>query len=189
MSLPGAAVALCSLPLFLTPGNAALILMCTLLLTACMNHQYEEHARGRFACFGNSEVGGGRDVLTSAGACLVDILGVWLLFLAFFYLAKYGAIGFAFAPVYATLINGATHAIGGAALRRYNPGSPRRSYCSSLGATLAGLLQWRCPGRPRVQRGRVSGRGGAARDHHRVHPEKTRQVLASGARQGSEAGP
>lgn len=122
MSLPGAALALCSLPLFLAPGNAALILMCTLLLTACMNHQYEEHARGRFACFGNSEVGGGRDVLTSAGACWIDILGVWLLFLAFFYLAKYGAIGFAFAPVYATLINGATHAIGGAALRRYNPG-------------------------------------------------------------------
>jgi hypothetical protein len=32
---------------------------------------------------------------------------VWLLFLAFFYLARYGAIGFAFAPVYATLIDGA----------------------------------------------------------------------------------
>jgi hypothetical protein len=47
MSLPCAALTLCSLPLFLAPRNAALILMRT-LLTAYMNHQYEEHARGRF---------------------------------------------------------------------------------------------------------------------------------------------
>ncbi len=82
------------------------------LLPAYMIHQYEEPARGGFASFVNSEVGGGRDVLTSAGAFWINILGGWLLFLAFFYLAKYVAIGFAFAPVYATLINGVTHTIG-----------------------------------------------------------------------------
>ncbi len=121
MSLPAAVLALCSLPLFLSDAGASLILVYT-LLPAYMVHQYEEHARGRFAAFVNSEVGQGREVLTKAGAFWINVLGVWALFLVLFYLAKYAAIGFAFGAIYATVINGVTHALGGAALRRYNPG-------------------------------------------------------------------
>jgi uncharacterized protein with HXXEE motif len=132
MSLPSALIALCSLPLFLAAGNAQLSLLYT-LLPAYMVHQYEEHARGEFAAFVNSEVGQGREVLTRTGAFWINVLGVWVLFLALFYLAKYAAVGFALAPVYATLINGATHAMGGVALRRYNPG---------LYTSLALFLPW-----------------------------------------------
>lgn len=132
MSLPFAVLTLCSLPLFLNADNASLILLYT-LLPVYMIHQFEEHARGAFAAFVNSEIGEGHDVLTRGIAFWINILGVWLLFLASFYLAKYVAIGFAFAPVYATLINGVTHAMGGVALRRYNPG---------LYTSLALFLPW-----------------------------------------------
>ncbi len=159
------------------------------LLPAYMIHQYEEHARGGFASFVNSEVGGGRDVLTSAGAFWINILGVWLLFLAFFYLAKYVAIGFAFAPVYATLINGVTHAIGAAALRRYNPG---------LYTSLALFLPWGLfllvyfNG---VVRAALVFNGVGLLVGVLLHAIimgyilRRRGKLASGPRQGSEAGP
>ena len=45
MSLPFAILMLCSLPIFLTADNVALILLYT-LLPVYMIHQYEEHARG-----------------------------------------------------------------------------------------------------------------------------------------------
>lgn len=112
MSLPSAVLALCSLPLFLTPDNVSLVLLYT-LLPAYMIHQYEEHAHGGFAAFVNSNIGQGRDVLTRGIAFWINILGVWVLFVVSFYLAKYVAIGFAFAPVYATLINALTHALEG----------------------------------------------------------------------------
>jgi Protein of unknown function with HXXEE motif len=112
MSLPSAVLALCSLPLFLTPDNVSLVLLYT-LLPAYMIHQYEEHAHGGFAAFVNSNIGQGRDVLTRGIAFWINILGVWVLFVVSFYLAKYVAIGFAFAPVYATLIIALTHALEG----------------------------------------------------------------------------
>jgi hypothetical protein len=66
-----------------------------------------------FAAFVNSNIAQGRDVLTRGIAFWINILGVWVLFVVSFYLAKYVAIGFAFAPVYATLINALTHALEG----------------------------------------------------------------------------
>ena len=130
--MPAAVLALGSLPLFLADADTSLILMYT-LLPVYMIHQYEEHARGVFAAFVNSKVGQGREVLTRAGAFWINVLGVWVLFLVLFYLAKYVAIGFALAPVYVTIINGATHAVGGVASRRYNPG---------LYTSLALFLPW-----------------------------------------------
>lgn len=132
MALPAAVLMLSFLPLFLVGADASLLLLYT-LLPAYMFHQYEEHARGEFAAFVNSKVGKGREVLTRVGAFWINVLGVWLLFLVLFYLAKYVAFGFALAPVYATLINGTTHTMGGVALRRYNPG---------LYTSLALFLPW-----------------------------------------------
>jgi hypothetical protein len=130
MSLPAAVLALCSLPLFLSDAGASLILVYT-LLPAYMVHQYEEHARGGFAAFVNSEVGQGREVLTKAGAFWINVLGVWALFLVLFYLAKYAAIGFAFGAIYATVINGVTHALGGPPSGGTTPDSTRlwRCFC------------------------------------------------------------
>jgi hypothetical protein len=121
MSPPAAVLVLASLPLFPTDAGAALILAYT-LLPAYMVHQYEEHARGRFAAFANSEIAHGREMLTRSGAFWINVLGVWALFLALFYQARYAAVGFALGAIYATVINGLTHALGGAALRGYNPG-------------------------------------------------------------------
>jgi hypothetical protein len=121
MALPFAVLALLSLPIFLTAGNASLILLYT-LLPVYMIHQYEEHAQGRFVAFFNSTIGRGQTVLTRVSAFWLNILEVWLLFLISFYLAKYVAIGFAFVPIYTVLVNGLTHVIASLALRRYNPG-------------------------------------------------------------------
>jgi hypothetical protein len=121
MALPFAVLVLCSLPIFLSADNLPLILLYT-LLPVYMIHQYEEHAHGKFVEFFNSTIGKGHEVLTKASAFWINILEVWVLFLVSFYLAKYVAIGFAFVPIYTTLLNGITHVIASLALRRYNPG-------------------------------------------------------------------
>ncbi len=121
MALPFAVLALCSLPIFLSANNLSLILLYT-LLPVYMIHQYEEHAHGKFVEFFNSTIGKGHEVLTKASAFWINILEVWVLFLVSFYLAKYVAIGFAFVPIYTTVLNGITHVIASLALRRYNPG-------------------------------------------------------------------
>ena len=87
-----------------------------------MIHQYEEHAHGRFVGFYNSTIGGRRRVLTKVSAFWINILGVWLLVLASFYLARYVTLGLAFVPVYLILVNAATHVLASVRLRTYNPG-------------------------------------------------------------------
>jgi hypothetical protein len=121
MALPFAVLTLCTLPVFLTGATFPLVLLYT-SLPVYMIHQYEEHAHGRFVEFFNSTIGGGRRVLTKVSAFWINILGVWLLFLASFYLAKYVALGFAFVPVYLVLVNAATHVLTSVRLRTYNPG-------------------------------------------------------------------
>lgn len=121
MALPFAVLALCSLPIFLNADNLPLILLYT-LLPVYMIHQYEEHAHGRFVEFFNSTIGIGHEVLTKTSAFWINILEVWVLFLVAFYLAKYVSIGFAFVPIYTTILNAITHVIASLALRRYNPG-------------------------------------------------------------------
>ena len=121
MALPLAVLALCSLPLFLGADDLPLILLYT-LLPLYMIHQYEEHAHGKFVEFFNSTIGKGHEVLTKTSAFWINMLEVWVLFLVCFYLARYVSTGFAFVPIYMTLLNGLTHAIASLALRRYNPG-------------------------------------------------------------------
>jgi Protein of unknown function with HXXEE motif len=121
MSLPFAVLTLASLPIFSVANNLSLILLYT-LLPVYMIHQYEEHAHGRFVDFFNSTIGKEYDVLTKISAFWINILEVWVLFIVSFYMAKYVAIGVAFVPVYATVLNGLTHAIASIVLKRYNPG-------------------------------------------------------------------
>lgn len=121
MALPFAVLALCSFPIFADANNLPLLLLYALLLLY-MIHQYEEHAHGRFVEFFNSTIGKGYAVLTKVSAFWFNILEVWVLFLVSFYLAKYVSIGFAFVPIYTTIVNGVTHVVGSIVLRRYNPG-------------------------------------------------------------------
>ena len=120
-ALPGALILLASFPVVLTAENRPLVLMST-LLPAYMIHQYEEHAHGRFVPFFNATVGRGRDVLTPLSAFWINILGVWLVFVVAFYLAKYWAIGFALVPVYLTLVNAVSHVVAAVVVRGYDPG-------------------------------------------------------------------
>jgi hypothetical protein len=114
-------LALVSLPVFSARGNLPLVLLYT-LLPVYMIHQYEEHAHGRFVEFFNETVGRGREVLTRMSAFWINILEVWVVFIVSFYLARYVALGFAFVPVWLTLLNGLTHVVASLSLRRYNPG-------------------------------------------------------------------
>lgn len=121
MALPFAVLMLGSLPVFLASDNLPLVLLYT-LLPAYMIHQYEEHAHGTFVAFFNATIGGGREVLTKVSAFWINVAGVWLVFLVFFYLARYVASGFAFIPVYLVLVNAITHILASVRLRTYNPG-------------------------------------------------------------------
>lgn len=121
MALPFAVLMLCSLPVFLTGENTPLVLLYT-LLPAYMIHQYEEHAHGRFVAFFNATMGADREVLTKVSVFWINVVGVWLVFLASFYLAKYAAPGLAFVPVYLVLVNAVIHILTNVRLRTYNPG-------------------------------------------------------------------
>ena len=121
LTLPCAVVWLLLLPVVWAAERASLLLLST-LLPVYLIHQYEEHAEGRFVAFVDAELGGGRPVLTPLAAFWINALGVWLLFLVAFYLARYLALVFALVPIYAMLVNGLTHVAAGLALRRSNPG-------------------------------------------------------------------
>ncbi len=121
MALPSAVLALALLPIVSTAGNRPLVPLST-LLPVYMVHQYEKHAHGHFVAFFNATIGKGRDVLTAASAFWINILGVWLLFLASFSVARYVSFGVVLVPIYLTIFNGITHLAAGVALRGYNPG-------------------------------------------------------------------
>ncbi len=131
-ALPGAVIILALLPLLATDENRPLILLVT-LLPLYMIHQYEEHAHGRFMAFFNRVIGHGYDVLTPRGIFWINIAGVWALFLATFYLARFVALGFALVPIYLTLVNALLHIGPGLRLRGYNPG---------LGTALVLFVPW-----------------------------------------------
>lgn len=120
-ALPGAVIILALLPVLANDENRPLILLVT-LLPVYMIHQYEEHAHGRFMAFFNRFIGRGYDVLTPGGVFWINIAGVWALFLATFYLARFVALGFALIPIYLTLVNALLHIGPGLRLCGYNPG-------------------------------------------------------------------
>ncbi len=120
-ALPCAVVVLALLPVVANEANWPDVLLAT-LLPVYMFHQYEEHARGRFAAFANATLGKGYVVFTSRAIWFVNIILVWALFLVSFYLARFVSLEFALLPVYLTLVNGVIHILATARLRRYNPG-------------------------------------------------------------------
>jgi hypothetical protein len=109
------------LPVLATGENRTLILAAS-LLPVYMIHQYEEHAHGRFIAFVNAMVGHDLPFLNLNAVFVINIVGVWIVFLASYWLARFVTLDVILVPVYLTLVNGIIHVLTSLRLRRYNPG-------------------------------------------------------------------
>lgn len=106
----------------LTVGGNEREAMVALLLPIYMVHQYEEHAHGRFIAFVNEHVGKGLPILTVESVFWINILLVWVLFVAISAVTAWVSPILVLIPIYATLLNGIVHIATTAKLRVYNPG-------------------------------------------------------------------
>ncbi len=100
---------------------AALALV-ALQLPVYMIHQYEEHDDDRFRRFFNDLIGNGRELLTTPAVFIINIGGVWAIYLAAIVLAATVDLGFGLVAIYGTLVNALVHLGAAAAKRGYNPG-------------------------------------------------------------------
>jgi len=85
-----------------------------------MLHQYEEHSDGQFKLYINDMFG--KPVLTDDRILFINVVYVWLLFIACLYLATFVHLGFGLIPVYLTGLNAVTHIAMAIKKREYNPG-------------------------------------------------------------------
>ncbi|MEM9283559.1 MAG: HXXEE domain-containing protein [Verrucomicrobiota bacterium] len=92
-----------------------------LSLPAYLLHQYEEHDDNRFAEFLNGMMGTARKGLSPASIWVINVVFVWFLLLAVFYLASIDS-GWAVLAGYLLAINGFVHVAWAVAFRKYNPG-------------------------------------------------------------------
>jgi hypothetical protein len=116
MALPAGVVGALTIASLLLDRNRDEALV-ALLLPMYMVHQYEEHAHGRFIAFVNEHVGGGLPVLTLESVFWINILCVWVLFLAVGLVTRWISPVLVLIPVYATLLNGIIHIATSAKLR------------------------------------------------------------------------
>jgi hypothetical protein len=93
-----------------------------LQLPVYMLHQYEEHDADRFRAFVNRAFGGGRDVLPTGAVFVINIIGVWVLFVIAIWLSALASVGFGLIAVYGVLVNALVHVGAALVTRRYNPG-------------------------------------------------------------------
>ena len=85
-------------------------------------HQFEEHDHDRFRRFVNEHVAGGLNALTPMATFVINSVLIWVLFTIVILLALFVDLGIGLIAVYATALNGITHAIGAVVTRSYNPG-------------------------------------------------------------------
>jgi hypothetical protein len=87
-----------------------------------MIHQYEEHDNDRFRAFVNRLLGHGREVLTPLAVFITNIVGVWAVLGAVFWLTACVNPGYGLIAAYLLLLNAAIHIAQAIAGRGYNPG-------------------------------------------------------------------
>jgi hypothetical protein len=109
------------LPLFWAGWTTAWTLT-FLTLPAYMLHQYEEHDDDRFRQFVNAVIGRGREVLTLADVFFINIVGVWVVLAATFWVVHLAGPGWGLIAAWLILVNAFAHIVQGLVLRRYNPG-------------------------------------------------------------------
>ncbi|MEM6748702.1 MAG: HXXEE domain-containing protein [Pseudomonadota bacterium] len=105
----------------LAPLVERVILAVFLSLPVYMLHQFEEHDADRFRATVNAMLGESRQGLSHDAVWVVNVVFVWFLLLAVFWLAQ-GAPAWALVAAYLMLINGAVHIVSAARTRTYNPG-------------------------------------------------------------------
>lgn len=108
-------------PAALVSAGRPLVLV-YLQLPIYMIHQLEEHYDDRFRRWINETIGGGREMLSTPAVVVINVVGVWVVDLAAFYLARFVDVGLGLIAVYLTLVNAVFHLAAGAGQRRYNPG-------------------------------------------------------------------
>ncbi|MEM6914890.1 MAG: HXXEE domain-containing protein [Pseudomonadota bacterium] len=92
-----------------------------LSLPVYMLHQYEEHDADRFRNAVNAMLGEGHQGLSYNAVWVVNVVFVWFLLLAVFWLAQ-STPAWGLVAAYLMLINAAVHIIAAARTRTYNPG-------------------------------------------------------------------
>lgn len=117
-----AALMLLALTPVLSSGWPLALWLIWLQLPVYMLHQYEEHDGDRFRLFINANIGGGEEVLSRFAVAVINIGGVWGVDAVAFGLAARVHAGLGLIAVYLSLINGVSHCLMAAAMRRYNPG-------------------------------------------------------------------
>ncbi|MEM9106243.1 MAG: HXXEE domain-containing protein, partial [Pseudomonadota bacterium] len=100
---------------------AGIALPVFLALPIYMLHQYEEHDHNRFAEFLNGMMGPNAKGLSPADIWTINVVFVWFLLLAVFYVASF-APGWGVLAAYLLAINGFVHMVWAAVFRNYNPG-------------------------------------------------------------------
>jgi hypothetical protein len=112
---------LCLTPV-LARGWPNALLATFICLPVYMIHQYEEHDDDRFRTFVNRILGNGREVLTPLAVFVTNIIGVWAVLGAAFWLAASVNLGYGFIAAYLLLLNAVIHIVQAIAARTYNPG-------------------------------------------------------------------
>ncbi|MEM9236846.1 MAG: HXXEE domain-containing protein [Verrucomicrobiota bacterium] len=92
-----------------------------LSLPVYMIHQYEEHDDNQFADFLNGLMGAEKKGLSPAHVWIINVVFVWFLLLATFYLTELSS-NLGVLAAYLLAINGFVHVAWAVAFRRYNPG-------------------------------------------------------------------
>ncbi|MEM0966088.1 MAG: HXXEE domain-containing protein [Verrucomicrobiota bacterium] len=92
-----------------------------LSLPVYMIHQYEEHEDNRFVDFLNGLVGTDKKGLSPSDVWIINVIFVWFLLLATFYLTKESS-SWGVLAAYLLAINGFVHVVWAVAFRKYNPG-------------------------------------------------------------------
>jgi len=101
--------------------DAEIALPVYLALPVYMIHQFEEHDSDRFAGFLRGLLGPDRRGLSAADIWIVNVVFVWFLLLAVFYLYRLDPAWGVLAG-YLLAVNAFLHAVWAVRLRRYNPG-------------------------------------------------------------------
>lgn len=104
------------------PTMSAALVLVALQLPVYMIHQYEEHDDDRFRRFFNTLLGHGRELLTIPAVFVINIGGVWAVYIAAIALAAKVDLGLGLIAVYGTLVNAVVHIAAAIAKRVYNPG-------------------------------------------------------------------
>ncbi|MEM6481943.1 MAG: HXXEE domain-containing protein [Pseudomonadota bacterium] len=115
------ALPLAILLLGLAPLLERIVTPVFLSLPIYMLHQFEEHDADRFRKAVNTMLGGERQGLSHGAVWVINVVFVWFLLLAVFWLSQ-NTSAWGLVAGYLMLINAAVHIIAAARTKTYNPG-------------------------------------------------------------------